>query len=89
MKISKINMAKLNNPDYSRAKTIHDFTVRSLTGEPELIKLDKYKGFVCVIVNIAINSPLTGTNYKLLNELMDKYGESKGSCALRGYDYDQ
>lgn len=77
LKNTEIVLPKLNNPDYSRAKNIHEFTVRTLLGDPETVKLDKYKGFVCVVVNIAIKSNFTKANYYLLNELMDKFGDGK------------
>lgn len=65
----------LNNPDYSRAKNIYEFSVLGLKGEH--IKLDVYKGHVCIIVNIATKSPFTNSHYKQFNELLDKFQESK------------
>ena len=38
----------------------------------------RYKGHVCLIVNVASKCGLTANNYKELNELYDKYAESKG-----------
>lgn len=39
----------------------------------------RYKGHVCIIVNVASKCGLTKTNYKELNELYDKYAESDGN----------
>lgn len=38
-----------------------------------------FKGHVCLIVNVASKCGLTETNYKELNELYDKYGETYGN----------
>lgn len=42
------------------------------------MKLDVYKGHVCIIVNVASQCGLTANNYKQLNELYEKYAEEKG-----------
>ncbi|XP_026498568.1 uncharacterized protein LOC113402504 [Vanessa tameamea] len=75
VQLSTINMAE-NNPDYKNATSIHEFTVKNIKGEE--IKLDVYKGHVCIIVNVASQCGLTANNYKQLNELYDQYAESKG-----------
>ncbi|XP_015599538.1 probable phospholipid hydroperoxide glutathione peroxidase isoform X2 [Cephus cinctus] len=64
------------NQDYKSAKSIYDFTVKSIKGED--VPLTKYEGHVCLIVNVASKCGLTATNYKELNELYDKYAETKG-----------
>ncbi|XP_006618089.1 probable phospholipid hydroperoxide glutathione peroxidase isoform X1 [Apis dorsata] len=64
------------NENYKEAKSIYDFTAKSIKGED--VFLSKYKGHVCVIVNVASKCGLTATNYKELNELYDEYAESKG-----------
>ncbi|KAK2582110.1 hypothetical protein KPH14_004482 [Odynerus spinipes] len=64
------------NQDYKSAKSIYDFTAKSIKGDE--IPLSKYKGHVCLIVNVASKCGLTPTNYKELNELYDEYAESKG-----------
>ncbi|OWR45009.1 juvenile hormone epoxide hydrolase protein 3 [Danaus plexippus plexippus] len=56
-------------------QTIYDFTVRDIHGRE--IKLDKYRGKVVVIVNVASQCGLTDTNYHQLNELHDKYARSR------------
>jgi hypothetical protein len=37
--------------DYSKAKTIYEFTVKDIHGQD--VSLSKYKGNVCLIVNVA------------------------------------
>lgn len=65
----------MDNPtDYKTAKSIYDFTVQDSYGND--VKLDKYKGNVVLIVNIASQCGLTSTNYTKLNELKKKYYES-------------
>lgn len=61
--------------DYKKAKSVYDFTVKDIKGNE--VSLDKYKGNVLIIVNIASKCGLTTTNYKELTELKQKY-ESKG-----------
>lgn len=65
----------MENPtDYKTAKSIYDFTVQDTHGND--VKLDKYKGNVVLIVNIASQCGLTSTNYAKLTELKKKYYES-------------
>jgi len=67
----------MSNPqDPKEAKSIYDFTAKNIKGNE--VPLEKYKGNVCVIVNVASQCGLTKSNYADLNELYDKYGESKG-----------
>lgn len=73
-------MATANNPDYKSAVSIHEFTVKNIKGED--VKLDTYKGHVCIIVNVASQCGLTANNYKQLNELYDQYAESKGDSIV-------
>lgn len=61
--------------DYKSAKSIYDFTVKDTHGED--ISLDKYKGNVTLVVNIASKCGLTQNNYKQLTQLKEKY-EEKG-----------
>ncbi|GBP19186.1 Probable phospholipid hydroperoxide glutathione peroxidase [Eumeta japonica] len=69
-------MAEAANPNYKTAQTIYEFSCKNIKGED--VKLDIYKGHVCIIVNVASQCGLTANNYKQLNELYDKYAESKG-----------
>lgn len=74
------------NPDYKTAASIHDFTVKNIKGED--VKLDVYKGHVCIIVNVASQCGLTANNYKQLNELYEQYGETKGKTLTLVMDID-
>ncbi|XP_059050034.1 uncharacterized protein LOC131845030 isoform X2 [Achroia grisella] len=65
-----------SDPDFKLAKSIHEFTVKNIKGTD--VKLDTYKGHVCIIVNVASKCGLTANNYKQLNELYEQYAESKG-----------
>ncbi|XP_044746636.1 probable phospholipid hydroperoxide glutathione peroxidase isoform X1 [Coccinella septempunctata] len=64
------------NVDYKQAKTIYEFTVNDIKGE--VVSLEKYKGHVCIIVNVASKCGYTDNHYTELNELYDKYSETKG-----------
>lgn len=64
------------NENYKEAKSIYDFTAKSIKGE--VVPLSNYKGHVCLIVNVASKCGLTETNYKELNELYAEYADSKG-----------
>lgn len=57
------------NPE--NPQTVYDFTVKDTYGKD--VSLDKYKGKVLLIVNIASKCGLTSTNYKELSELHEKY----------------
>jgi len=66
----------MENPtDYKTAKSIYDFTVQD-GNDGNDVKLDKYKGHVVLIVNIASQCGLTSNNYAKLTELKKKYYES-------------
>lgn len=47
-------------------QSVYDFTVKDTYGKD--VSLDKYKGKVLVVVNIASQCGLTSTNYKQLTE---------------------
>lgn len=52
-------------------QSVYDFTVKDTYGND--VKLDKYKGKVLLIVNIASQCGLTSSNYSKLTELAEKY----------------
>ncbi|VDK53826.1 unnamed protein product [Anisakis simplex] len=54
-------------------KTIYDFTVKDAEGQD--VSLEKYKGKVVLIVNVASKCGLTSSNYAQLKELLDKYND--------------
>ncbi|XP_072160368.1 uncharacterized protein [Bemisia tabaci] len=62
--------------DWQQATSIYDFTAEDIRGNK--VDLSKYKDHVCIIVNVASQCGLTETNYKQLQELYNKYSESKG-----------
>ncbi|XP_024085871.1 probable phospholipid hydroperoxide glutathione peroxidase [Cimex lectularius] len=55
----------------SDTKTVYDFEVRDINGE--FVSMEKYKGHVLLVVNVASLCGLTATNYKELVELDDNY----------------
>lgn len=57
--------------DPTAASSIYDFTVKDSYGKD--VSLDKYKGHVVLVVNIASQCNLTKTNYASLTELKNKY----------------
>jgi len=63
-----------DSTDYKNAKSIHDFTVKDTFGND--VPLEKYKGKVCVIVNIASQCALASANYKKITELQEKYKDA-------------
>jgi len=67
----------MSNPeDPKLAKNIYDFTAKDIKGNE--VPLEKYKGHVCIITNVASQCGLTNSNYTELNELYDQFGDSKG-----------
>lgn len=63
----------MSNPaDYKNAKSIYDFSAKDIKGN--VVPLDKYKGQVCIIVNVASQCGYTANHYEEFNELNDKYG---------------
>lgn len=72
---------KMTSPDfYKEAKSIHEFTAADSYGND--ISLDKYKGNVVLIVNIASNCGLTKNNYAKLMDLKKKYYDSGKLSAI-------
>ncbi|XP_069355565.1 juvenile hormone epoxide hydrolase-like isoform X2 [Maniola hyperantus] len=61
--------------DPNAAQTIYEFSVKDIYGRE--VKLEKYKGYVLLIVNVASQCGLTDTNYNQLNELYEKYAKSR------------
>ncbi|KAL4022153.1 hypothetical protein IC575_015878 [Cucumis melo] len=52
-------------------KSIHDFTVKDIDGKD--VSLNKFKGKVLLIVNVASRCGLTTANYSELSHLYEKY----------------
>jgi len=53
------------------ATSVHDFEVQTIDGKT--VKLEEYKGNVCLIVNVASKCGLTERNYQQLEPLYQKY----------------
>jgi glutathione peroxidase len=58
------------------AKSVYEFSVNDISGNP--VSLEKYRGHVLIVVNVASKCGYTEQHYKELNELYDEYAESKG-----------
>lgn len=72
-----INSSKMGESDqlWKNASSIYDFKAVDIEGNE--ISLEKYRGHVCLIVNIASKCGLTNKNNAQLQEIYDKYS-SKG-----------
>lgn len=64
------------NVNWKNATSIYEFTVSDIDGNE--VSLEKYRGHVCIIVNVACKCGFTGSNYPALEALHEKYAESKG-----------
>lgn len=62
--------------DPKKATSIYDFTAKDIDGNE--VSLSKYKGHVCVIVNVASKWGKTDVNYRQLVELYNAYSEADG-----------
>lgn len=60
--------------DYKKATSIYEFTVKDTFGNDT--KLDKYKGNVLLVVNIASQCHLAKSNYEELTKLKKRYFDS-------------
>lgn len=64
-------MAQSSDIDYKQATSIYDFTVKDTFGND--VSLEKYRGNVVIIVNIASQCGLTKNNYAKLTQLRKDY----------------
>jgi len=62
--------------DWKSAKSIYDFSAVDIDGNE--VSLEKYKGHVCIIVNVASKWGKTHVNYTQLVALHEKYADSQG-----------
>jgi len=69
-------MAAEKQGDPKVAQSVYEFVANDIKGNP--VSLEKYRGHVLIIVNVASKCGYTGEHYKQLNELQDEFGESKG-----------
>ncbi|BFZ16490.1 hypothetical protein BsWGS_19529 [Bradybaena similaris] len=67
------------NDKWKEAKTIYEFNALDIDGND--VCLEKYRGKVCVIVNVACKCGLTNGNYTQLQQLYDKHAD-KGFVVL-------
>ena len=71
--------------EWKKASTVYEFTIKDIDNQD--VKLDKYKGKVLLIVNVASRCGFTKTNYKELNELYSKYKDQ--GLAILGFPSNQ
>lgn len=64
-------MAQSSDIDYTKATSIYDFTVKDTFGND--VSLEKYRGYVVIIVNIASQCGLTKNHYAKLTQLRHEY----------------
>ncbi|KAF2895786.1 hypothetical protein ILUMI_10388 [Ignelater luminosus] len=69
-------MAASNPTNFKDAKPIYEFSAKDINGEE--VSLEKYKGHVAIIVNVASQCGYTQNHYQELNELYEKYADEKG-----------
>ncbi|XP_076235442.1 uncharacterized protein LOC143179900 [Calliopsis andreniformis] len=62
--------------NWNSATSIYDFHAKDIHGVD--VPLNKYRGHVCIIVNVASNCGLTDVNYRELVQLYEKYSEKNG-----------
>lgn len=69
-------MAAANQGNPETAQSVYEFTVNDIKGNE--VSLEKYRGHVLIIVNVASKCGYTAKHYAELNEIYDQYAESKG-----------
>ncbi|XP_070508321.1 uncharacterized protein [Chironomus tepperi] len=73
---SSVMACSANQGNPETAQSVYEFTVNDIKGEP--VSLEKYRGHVLIIVNVASKCGYTAKHYAELNEIYDQYAESKG-----------
>ena len=63
--------SSLASTEWDGFKTVYDFTVKSISNED--VSLEKYRGKVCIIVNVATAWGVTKVNYLQLQKLYEDY----------------
>jgi len=61
---------------WKQAKSIYDFYATDIDGNQ--VHLEKYRGHVCIIVNVASKWGFTAKNYEQLQALYDELSTAKG-----------
>jgi glutathione peroxidase len=72
-------MAASEENSQKDAKSIYEFSALDIEGNN--VSLEKYRGKVCIIVNVACKCGFTNKNYKQLQVLYDKHAD-KGLSIL-------
>jgi len=65
-----------SNESWKTATSIYDFTATDIDAND--VSFEKYKGHVCIIVNVASKWGVTARNYQELQALHDQFAESGG-----------
>lgn len=73
-------MACATQGDPKTAQTVYEFNVNDIKGET--VSLEKYRGHVLIIVNVASKCGYTAQHYKELNEMYAEFGETKGKSFI-------
>lgn len=73
-------MAAANQGNPETAQSVYEFNVKDIKGND--VSLEKYRGHVLIIVNVASKCGYTAKHYTELNEIYDQYAESKGKYSL-------
>lgn len=71
-----VTTTSTEDTDWQNANSIYDFKANDINGDE--VSLDKYKGHVCIIVNVASRCGHTKSNYEQFVEIFDKYTDEKG-----------
>lgn len=61
---------------WKKAQSIYEFSAKDIDGNE--VSLEKYRGHVCLVVNVATKWGLTDKNYKQLTALHNELAASKG-----------
>merc|ERR1712106_106891 len=89
MGVAEVSFASLDmgssNPE--NADSIYEFTAEDIDGNS--VSLEKYRGHVCIIVNVASRWGKTDVNYKQLTELFNQHKETAGGLRILGFPCNQ
>jgi len=66
----------MSSTDPKKAGSIYEFTAKDIDGNE--VSLERYKGHVCIIVNVASKWGKTDVNYRQLVEMYSNHSEAAG-----------